>query len=279
MRRALAAVLLVLLMGCGPDLRGLESGERGRVAEIVDGDTLALEGGLRVTLTGVEAPYGAAPYAREARAALERLALGRPAHLAYGGLKRIPRRAPQTANGDAAETRPETALAQVFVQSEGGRWLWLQRALVAEGAAWVRTRRDNAARAPDLLAVEAEARRARRGLWALTEYRVRTPAALAAEAADLPDDCRKRGAPFRIVEGGVTDVRESPRRVALSLGRGQDAPQIVVFGAAVEAWRAEGPAFASYKDQRVRAHGPAENRRGQHLCVDNPAQIELLSAP
>lgn len=273
-RTCLLMAALLSLAACGPNLAGLEAGERGAIAEIADGDTVVLDNGLRVTLTGIEAPFGEAPHARDARAALERLTLGRPVQLAYGGEKRLPPRAAK--DGEAPR---ETALAHVFVRSEGGRWLWVQRAMVSEGAAWVRTRRENHARASELLAAESAARQAEKGLWAERVYRLRTARGIVTETADLPDDCRRRGAPFRVVEGRVSEVRESPRRVVLDFGPAEDSFEIVVFGeAALAAWRAGGPAFETYRGAQVRAHGPMENRGGPHMCADHPAQIELLAA-
>ncbi len=273
MKRWAALAAALALIACGPRMDGLEPGERARVTDIVDGDTLILEDGLRVTLTGIEAPYGEAPHARQSRAALERLALGRPAQLAYGGLKRVPPRPPRPGE----EPRGDTALAHVFVQSEGGRWIWLQHAMLREGAAWVRTRRENTARAGELLAAEAEARRAEVGLWKERDYKLRTARGVLADLPSLPSDCRRRDAPFRIVEGRVSAVRESPRRVVLDFGPAEDSFEIVVFGDAVEAWRAGGPAFSSYEGKLVRAHGPMEARGGPHMCVDHAEQIEILA--
>ncbi len=288
--KALAALFaLTLLAACGPRLDGLEEGEAGRVAEIIDGDTLVLDTGLKITLTGIEAPFGQRPYAREARAGLERLALNRPARLAYGGTRRLAARAPlaateaqamdvKTADAPPEDALPaETALAQVFVRSEGGRWIWLQQAMVAEGHARVRTRKENFARAAELLAAEAQAREARRGLWALGDYRVLSADAAAALAGSLPRACRE--GPFTIVEGRVRGVSAEDTRVYLNFGGPDDYRTdftIGIYGDSVADWRARGPAFETYENKRVRVRGRAANRGGPLICADHPEQIEVL---
>jgi endonuclease YncB( thermonuclease family) len=283
-------------------MKGLERGEKGRVAEIVDGDTLVLDSGLRVTLTGIEAPFGNRPFAADARQALERFTLHREVRLAYGGAHRLParpqREAPAASKLPATTPTPstttsgaptkvkgvagsgETALAQVFVRSEGGRWIWVQQAMVGQGYARVRTRKENRARAAELLAAEGQARAAGRGLWALRDYRVLTASAAAAGADQLPTRCTD--GPFLIVEGRVRQVNASDDRVYLNFGAGADDYQsdftVGVYGENVADWRSAGPAFETYENKRVRVRGRAANRGGPLICADHPEQIEVLDA-
>jgi endonuclease YncB( thermonuclease family) len=71
----------------------LETGERHRVTEIVDGDTLYLADGREVRLVGLQAPklplgrpdFEPWPLSDAAKAALSRLTLGKAVTLAYGG--------------------------------------------------------------------------------------------------------------------------------------------------------------------------------------------------
>lgn len=163
----------------------LAEGESGRVARVLDGDSLALDTGLRVRLAEVEAPAAGyrdragEPGADVARAIVERAAVGREARLWYGGLSR---------------DRYDRAIAHVIARDEVGADVWLNGLAVRQGAARVRTYPDNAKRARRLLAMEAEARSAKRGLWAEDFWRVRGLDDLA-------------GAPnFAVVEGMVTSV-------------------------------------------------------------------------
>src|SRR5262249_14449290 len=156
-------------------------GERGVVSEVVDGDTLELDSGLKVQLTGIIAPrrgFGGEedePFAKESRAGLERLVLGRDVRLGYGGTKRV---------------QETIALAQVYVRTEGGRWVWAQEAMLKDGFARARTWKDNHIRWQRLYAAETAARKAKRGLWADKAYAVQS-------ALHVPADAHG----FQIVDG------------------------------------------------------------------------------
>ncbi len=142
----------------------LTEGEGGRVARVLDGDSLALDTGLRVRLAEVEAPAAGfkervgEPGADAARLVLERGSVGREARLWYGGLSR---------------DRYQRAIAHVIAKDEVGGDVWLNGLAVRQGAARVRTYPDNAKRARKLLTLEDEARRDKRGLWVEDYWRVR----------------------------------------------------------------------------------------------------------
>lgn len=182
------AGLAGLATGCSgePDLA---AGEAGRIARVMDGDALALDTGLRVRLAEVEAPspgYNGRkdePFAIEARTALERAALGRAATLWYGGLSR---------------DSYDRAIAHVIARDEIGNDVWLNGYAVRQGLARVRSYPDNSIRARKLLALEAEAREAKRGLWNEPHWRIRTLDDL--EAAPY----------FAIVEGQVKELGDIP---------------------------------------------------------------------
>jgi endonuclease YncB( thermonuclease family) len=191
-------VLGAMAAGCARE-SDLAEGEAGRIARVLDADSLALDTGLRVRLAEVEAPaagYGdrvGEPGADEARVVLERAALGREARLWYGGLSR---------------DRYERAIAHVIARDEVGADVWLNGLAVRQGAARVRTYPDNAKRARRLLAMEDEARVAGRGLWAEEFWRVR----------GLDD---LGGAPnFAVVEGVVSALGTRPGDGDAHLGPG-----------------------------------------------------------
>jgi endonuclease YncB( thermonuclease family) len=187
-RRFCLGGLALLAAGCTAEA-DLVGGEQGRIARITDGDLLGLDTGLRVRLAEIEAPTPGydgredEPHAREARAQLEAVALGREARLWYGGLTR----------DDYGR-----ALAHVIARDETGADVWLNGLMIRQGAARVRTWPDNARRAARLLAFEEEARAAKRGLWSLDHWRVR-------QLDDLA------GAPaFAIVEGPLAETGHMP---------------------------------------------------------------------
>jgi endonuclease YncB( thermonuclease family) len=268
-------LLFLLLTACGPQIGDLEKGETGRVVRVSNGDTLELDSGLRVFLAEIDAPRGEAEYAGQSQGELEALALHRPVQLAYGGQRRW---TPRPRPGDT-ETPRETAIAHVFVQSEGGRWFWLQHELVSRGAAFVRPRRDNHERAEELIALEDRARDGEQGLWGRRDYRTATTASASEQALAANVSCFAGAAPWRVIEASVSDAYSGSTRAALTLEGGDEATPftIVVFGASFEAW--DGPALASLNGARIRARGPLGVFRGQpQLCLDHSSQLDVLTA-
>lgn len=253
-RRALLAqapALLAAAAACTrePDLR---PGESGAVARVSDGDLIALDTGLRVRLAEIEAPspFGEGdPFGEEARALLEREALGRRASLFYGGLSR---------------DRYERALAHVFVEDEVGRSTWLNGLMVRQGAARVRTYPDNAAKVRDLYTLESEARDAGRGLWALDAYRVRT-------RADWPTESEPRA--FTIAQGVLAAI-DPPERygVARMTAAGlRIAPPETL--ASVDG----GPALAAGQQIRIRGRTRIHDDESVTIDFSHWAQVEALA--
>lgn len=262
----------LLLTACGPDIGDLAKGEEGRVVAAFNGDGLELDSGLRVFLAEVDAPRGDAPYAAQAQGELESLVLHRNVRLAYGGTRRWVRRGEPR---EGEEPAPETAIAHVYVQSEGGRWFWLQHELVSRGAAFVRPRADNNTRTPQLLAIEAQARADQRGLWRDRGYRVLNAAAAADAALAADINCLRAAAPYRLVEARVAAAQTFDRRAALVLDA-DEGFTLVVFGESFANWN--GDPFASYEGKRIRVRGAlgVYYERPQ-ICVDDAGQIEVLA--
>ena len=234
----------------------------------------SLKSGLRVFLAEIDAPRGDEAYAAQAQGELEALTLHREVLLAYGGARRW---TPRPREGQT-ETPAEAAIAHVFVKSEGGRWFWLQHELVARGAAYVRPRRDNHARTTELLALEAQARAAERGLWGRREHHALTARTAAAAALAANENCLRAAAPFRIVEARVAEARVFDRRASLRLeGAPAEAPfSVVVFGDSFAQW--DGPALASLNGARIRVRGPLGVYRGEpQLCLDHASELEVLA--
>lgn len=272
MRAALGVVLLALA-ACGPQIGDLERGETGRVVRAYGGDTLELDSGLRVFLAEIDAPRGEAAYAAQAQGELEALALHRDVQLAYGGARRWTARPRE----GQTEAPAEAAIAHVFVQSEGGRWFWLQHELVSRGAAYVRPRRDNHTRTEALLALEAQARAAERGLWGRREYRALDPRAAAQTALDANASCLRGDAPYRMVEGRIGQARVMEDRASLAMdGAAAEAPfALVLFGENFTGW--QGPPLAGLAGARVRARGPLGVFGGEpQLCLEHASQLEVL---
>lgn len=270
--RAFALIAALALAACGPQLGELERGETGTVARAFNGDSLELDNGLVVFLAEIDAPARDQPYAAQAQGELEALALHREVLLAYGGARRWVGR-PRAGE----EAAPEAAIAHVFVKSEGGSWFWLQHELVSRGAAFVRPRRENFARSEELATVEAHARANERGLWRRREYatlnaRTASQAALKANAS-----CLAGAAPYRIVEGRVSEAQTFDTRAALILEGGDEAAPftIALFGDNHAAWT--GAPLGALTDARIRVRGPlGVFRDAPQLCLEHASQLEVL---
>jgi micrococcal nuclease len=246
---ALTATLTIPLAACG-DSAGLERlsrGEEGKVVEVRSGDVLALDNGLVVRLAGLEAPRFGDLGASAAQADLERLTQGHKVALYYGGARR-----------DAFGR----ALAQVRLEDSRQ---WVQGVLLNDGVVRERTFADNRALSAPMLAAEAHARRARRGLWAISAYQVM-----------LPREVTTRTDGFQIVEGRVRSAFRGRSGVELDLEGAHDGFTVEVSRAAAADLTAAGHPPESLIGKLVRVRGPVG--RDGLMRLDHPEAIEPLKA-
>jgi endonuclease YncB( thermonuclease family) len=224
------------------------------VREVIDGDTLVLEDGSQVRLVGIQAPklplgrpnFPQWPLAPEAKAALESLALGKRLTLSY-------------AVGGRRVDRHGRKLAHLFDEAH----LWLQGEMLRRGLARVYTFPDNRALAADMLALEGEARAARRGIWADPYYRV-----LDAAGAAGHDET------FQLVEGVVVRADSAKGRTYLNFGGDWKSDFTAVIEADARRMFAEDP--ARLQGRRVRVRGWMKTMNGPMIDVTHPEQIEVL---
>jgi len=219
--------------------------------DAIDGDTLRLEDGSELRLTGLRAPKpyqrGEERWAAQARALLDHLAAGKRLRLEQAG---------------ARYDRHRRLLAQATV-ADGP---WLQGALLEAGLARVETFADNRARAAEMLAIEAAARMAGRGLWADPRFRV-----LEADAAELPADG------YHLVEGRVTKVVERRDRIYLDFGADWRRDFSVSIPRKDRArFAAAGIDPAGLAGRRLRVRGWLRIFNGPMIDATHPEQIELV---
>lgn len=196
-------------LGCG-----LEPGPTRAVAAVLDGDTVRLDDGKLVRLAGILAPkafdVAAAstwPPEADATRALAGLAGGRTIALAFAG---------------AREDRHGRVLAHLFLEQapaagsddEPGRsgsreTVWLQGQLVEAGHLRVAPTPGADACARQLLALEAAARAARRGLWDNAAYQIRP--------ADRPTELARYTGSFQLVAGRIAKVGGTRQLAILDL--------------------------------------------------------------
>lgn len=266
----LPLVWLALLPALGPAqatdaaCKG-EDGGVSVVTEVTAGETLLLEDGRAVRLSGILAPKPApnGPVA-EARArmetALSDLILGKKVSLQLDERKR---------------DRYGRILAQVSVLNDGADPVWVQAALVGEGLARVMSFKDGRLCVKALLAIEDEARRARKGHWDAGFFAVRQ-----AEAEDLLYRLEQS---YEIVEGVVSNVADIKGKTYINFGANWrrdftafiPAQELKQFAGPGEGANAA-PSLAGLSGRRVRVRGWLKNFNGPSVTVTHPEQIEIV---
>ncbi|MBI2979133.1 MAG: thermonuclease family protein [Rhodospirillales bacterium] len=231
-----------------------------RVAEVVDGDTVVLASPVmeakQVRLVGLQAPklplgrpnFPAWPLAEESKQALAALALGKQVKLSFGG---------------ADKDRHGRLLAHLHT-ADGA---WVQSRMLAAGMARVYSFPDNRALVAEMLAIEADARAAKRGIWALSFYAVRG----AAETA------RHIGS-FQVVEGRVVKAAKVKGVVYLNFGADWRSDFTAAVGTdALKLFRKAGVDPLAFEGRTVRVRGWLKEMNGPMIALSHPEQIEAVA--
>lgn len=256
----MAAVLAMMSLAPLPAGAGeLVWGGSAVALSVVDGDTILLDreiaGSSEVRLVGLQAPklpLGRAgfrewPLAKEAKAGLEKLVLGRTLDLGFGGQR----------------TDRYNRLLAHLTRDDG---VWVQGAMLDAGLARVYSFADNRARVGEMLAREQGARAERRGIWNHPYYKVRTP-----------DDAAKHINSFELVEGTALDVAIVAGRAYINFGANWRSDFTVTLAAkTVRQFSQEGLRPESYKGRRVRVRGWLQSRDGPMIEATHSDQIEVL---
>lgn len=224
----------------------------GKVASVVDGNTLELEDKTRVRLAGADVP-GEAGIAKTAAATLAELAVGRPVSLHYSK-ERI--------------DRHRRRFAQVRVNHQSQSY-WLQGELLRRGLARAYSFKDNQDCIQAMLAREEEARRARRGLWAEPRFAVRQAGQIEALLAAVQT--------FQIVEGRVRSTGRTRRNAYLNFGRHWKHDFTGIIAARdLDQFEQGGMTIEDLTGSRVRLRGWIVSRGGPAIELTHPAQLEIL---
>lgn len=253
----LCAASAATAAGDGLPFNGMKDGGVHAVARVLDGDSVMLKDGTRVRLAGVQAPQPARrrrgvtrpgmPLADKATAALRQLIGGRPVRLWYGGRR---------------QDRYGRTIAHVA--TAGGAWV--QGRMLALGWLRVATWPDNRAQAARMLALEAAARQARKGIWAHRFYRVR-------DHWRLGNDLNA----FQIVRGRVRRVAITRRQAYLNYGRNWRRDfTISIARRDLRRFRRAGIDIRNWEGKRLRVRGWLFWRNGPMIRATHPEQIELL---
>ena len=255
---AFSALLPATSFAC----EGLYDGPTGTVTGVIDGDTVTLDSGISVRLIGAEAPALAngrkgitsAPLAEAAKAALEKLALGKSVRLALGG--------------DETD-RYGHMLAQMYVA--GQPEVWAQQAMLAAGLARAYSLPQNRNCLSELLVAEQTARTNTLGIWADPYYSVR-------DAAD-PGTLATHMGRYELVEGKILGTGRARDRVYLDFGKVWKEDFTVVIDKKAQGLLATaGIDPMALTGKTVRVRGWVEMRDGPAIAVTQPEQIEVLSS-
>jgi endonuclease YncB( thermonuclease family) len=230
----------------------LKHGGQGVVAAVIDGDTVRLkDGAADIRLIGLQAPklplgrrgFKAWPLADEAKAALTDLVLDKSVTVRLG---------------TGEQDRNGRILAHL-VREDG---LWVQGEMLKRGWARVYTFPDNRALAADMLALEAEARAAQRGIWGHPFYAVR-------DAAGVPPE---ETGTFQIVAGTVQDTAQVRERIYLNFGA--DFRTDFTVSIDKKYWAVFSDPLA-LKGRRIEARGWLTSRNGPMIEATHPEQIAV----
>lgn len=267
MVRSLLPLIVVIVALAGDIVHaapppGVTAGERAKVAGVIDGDTVTLdkrvEGAIEVRLVGLQAPklplgragFQAWPLSEEAKSALLSLVRGRTVDLYYGG---------------ARMDRNGRRLAHLV--AEDGTWV--QGAMLERGMARVYSFADNRGAVAEMLALEAAARTARRGIWAHPFYAVLSP-----------DEAAGRIDTFQIVEGRVLDAARVGGRTYLNFGADWRTDFTVTLPTAADRlFRSQGLDPLTLEGRRIRVRGWLGSYNGPTVEATHPEQLELLDLP
>ncbi len=221
-----------------------------RSPHALSGDSFLL-GGAEVRLADIIAPAAGAPHADEARETLQRLMARGIAVMAQASQPdRWARMAARANAGDIGRTS-------------------FQRLLVEAGAARVRPESDDLGFIASLLATESAARAARRGLWRLRAYAVRSA-----------EDARSAIGGFHLVEGAVADAAVNGARAYLNFGA-DFRTDFTASAASRDAkrWTKLELDMIGLKGTHVRIRGYTTWIGGPAIEILHPMQIEAIATP
>lgn len=235
-----AALALVLAVGAAAGIRV----ESSRVTEVFDGDTVRLADGRHVRLIGINAPELGRdgrpdqPLAAAARDRLQALVGDRPVQVEFG-----------------VEERDHYGRWLAHLRLADGRSA--EELLLREGLAFAIAVPPNLERLARHRAAEAEARRARRGVWNQSYYDAAAPEVLA-------------GTGFQRVRGRISHVGRSRKYVYLDL-----APRFALRITHADWDRHFGGRPEDWQGVAIEARGWVSEHNGRrHLAVGHPAMIE-----
>lgn len=261
--RKILALCIALVLWIGPAFA--DTAHIAKVTEIVDGDTVFIdppfEDGNEIRLVGIQAPklplgrknFDAWPLSSEAKNLISDLTLGQQITLSFGGSER---------------DRYGRWLAHLHITSGANTGMWVQGEMLRQGLARVYSFADNRSMVDEMLALEHEARQARRGIWAHDYYAIRN-----ADPAILN---RELGT-FQLIEGRVVDAAKVKGTIYLNFGADWRTDFTVSLRhKTVRMFKKANIDPLTLKGQSIRVRGWLSKRNGPMIKASHPEQIEIL---
>lgn len=221
-----------------------------QVQHVYDGDTVKLRDGRRVRLIGINAPeigrdgQPSQPYAQRARRELISLLEQSDFRI---GLQF------ETERFD----KYQRTLAHLYGKDNRS----ISEALLKQGMVVAFATPPNAAFSDCYRQHEEQAQNRKLGIWSHREYRTINSRELSSKTLG-----------FRIIEGEVTDVRTSRKRITLKL---PDALDINIYRSDLDNFRTFDP--ATLKGKQIRVRGWVHKNKGRYrLKLRHPSALELL---
>ena len=250
------AIFTTAILATGSSVVGAASAchreptEEAHVVRARDGRTIELADGRAVRLTGIELPSSSAARER-ARDTLNVLTAGRA--IALSGLSDTPDRYGR-----------QTAVAFAAGRGDGAT---IQALMLAGGAALATGAARDAGCTAELLAAEARARAAHRGLWAGNVIK----------NAESPGDILAGIGQFGLVEGKVRSVRQAGAVTYVNFGpRWTRDFAVTIPRRELPSFEQAGLPLKSLANRRIRVRGWVQKRGGPRIEASGPGQIELL---
>ncbi len=260
--RVLPCVAVALLAGVDAAAADVAvKPEHARVVSVLDGDTLLIDpsagGRQEVRLAGVQAPK---PFPDGSEGWLVK-----HAEAAFRGLSEL-------ADGAAliliVPEQRTNRYGQLLAQAHRADGLWLQGEMLRRGLVRVQTLPATSAHADEMLAIEAQARREGRGIWADPRFAVRTPEALSRDIGT-----------FQVVEGTVQRTARVKSRIYLNFGEDWRSDFTVSMTPRLAAaFAASGIEVMALAGRGVRVRGWLDSLNGPLIELTHREQLELVDA-
>lgn len=233
-----------LYASCTDTLQG-----EGRVSTVLDARTFRLDDGREVRLNGIELPEEIAARSSDTLTSL------------IGGRE-------ITLHG--SDDRPDRYGRQPAFVFAKGSGTSVQSELLSRGEALASGTTIDQACSSTLLAAEATARAAKRGIWA---------GSTALKNAERPDDILAGTGRFAVVEGTISSARLAGATFYVNFGRRWTRDfAVTISRRMMPSFETAGIDLKSLKDKRVRVRGWIEARGGPRIEATRPGQIELIAA-